>query len=202
VHRVRSDATANSKTPSSARVWIKTSELRMRGRRHYPASGSRDRVVRSPSRTYLCGERPRRRDRKSCSPQAGVCTAGSRGAGCGGSLRQGLEAYRIRGGGRASARSGPARVRRTPPGPPSSCIGNNRVSFPLTFPRRCSSALRLRFRAERNGLENRCGPFGPPRVRILPLRSARRASRRLAISSRGTHVRPRRAGHREAAQVT
>jgi hypothetical protein len=38
------------------------------------------------------------------------------------------------------------------------------------MPRGRGLALRLALRAERNGLENRCGPFGPPRVRIPPLR--------------------------------
>jgi hypothetical protein len=60
------------------------------------------------------------------------------------------------------------------------------VSFPQTFPRAVGSALCRRFRALRHGLENRCGRFRPPWVRIPPppLPSRRAASG--CVSDRGT----------------
>jgi len=55
------------------------------------------------------------------------------------------------------------------------CLQGQRPVFvPPTFPRTPNLALRLAFQAERNGLENRCGPQGRPRVRIPPSAQSRR----------------------------
>jgi hypothetical protein len=63
------------------------------------------------------------------------------------------------------------------------------VSFPHKFPRAVGSALHRRFRALRHSLENRCGRFRPPWVRIPPppLLSCRAASG--CVSDRGTDLR-------------
>jgi hypothetical protein len=41
-------------------------------------------------------------------------------------------------------------------------------SFPPVFPRDTGSSCDAALRSFRRGLENRCGPYGPPRVRIPP----------------------------------
>ena len=43
-----------------------------------------------------------------------------------------------------------------------------RDSFPPVFPREAGFSCDAALRSFRRGLENRCGPFGPPRVRIPP----------------------------------